>query len=344
MEITYASEKEELPRTLKEYPIGTFAQLSCNAGLELADDNSELVCNEDGNWDGQMGRCERVEEVTDEEEPKTTTSITTTLHRSTLPETPNPRTTTLRVELTTEREKILLPNITEQFWVELRNYLFHGCQAMTYQSVLCTVTKRSQFSDLSHSSPRVANEDDVKMILQRIANDPALEFMTVDTIYTDLTKGNAIPEDALRQFLAFSIDTIVWNFSNLEDYLGAGDHETIILLIKIVTPLFNNFQLKNNYEELFTIANITEIVTELPTTTTKKICLSSELPQFSNVVGEVVDGVVVYKCQESYKMKGEFVVHCGDSGNWEVMKSGSCQRQCGNLQMSVLMRPQSMRI
>lgn len=330
MEIIYSSDNGELSTNLREYPIGSFAQLECLDGTQLTTEMSELICNEDGEWDGEMGHCEVVSE-------KTTHPLEmspSTFYNSTYPAT----TTPTIYSPSTEYTKHLYSEIPEGFWSELRNYLFHGCQTTTYQSVLCRVTSRHRFSDLSYNPPRtVAGEADVLNVLRRVSSDPSVDLLTIDSFNDKVIAGNSIPEDSLRQFLSFSIDPIVWNYKSIHDL----DSEIVKLLFKIVSPVFKNFQLKYDFEDLFSSVPTSasaEITTEV---TTQKSCLLSLLPQLANGIHELVDGQVQYRCLETFKMVGNYEVTCGTNGNWELVGSGSCQRKCGLLQMPVVMKPQS---
>lgn len=353
MHITYASDKEELSNSQSEYPIGTFAQIDCLDESRLTEGNSELICTEDGEWDGQMPKCESVEDSTENrsiipsEPPKTTTISMEDEKFLFIPQ--NSSIATTKLDMTTEASKILLINIPERFWVEFRNFLFHGCQSTTYQSVLCKVTSRHRFLDLSHYPPKnAAGEKDVLEVLKRTASASDLHSLTIDSFYSRIIHGNLIiPEDSLRQFLSFAIDTIVWNFSNLSEYLQSGDHEVTNRLIQIVSPLFANFQLSYDFEELFgsiapptTMEVVTETVT--PKRVERKSCDMSQLPQLANGLYEMVNGKVVYKCQDTFRLKGEFLVTCDENGSWEVVKTGSCQKTCELLQMPAIMRPQSL--
>lgn len=351
MTISYTSDKEELSSSENEYPIGTFAQTECLDETELSGGISELICTEEGEWDGQLGSCEKVEMIT-----KKSTSVftqrTTTERYADIERTPeyiHPSSS----HIATTTESVTLSSfidIPERFWVELRNYLFHGCQASTYQSVLCKVTSRHRYSDISLKLPKVKIpkiENDAMRVLRTLSKDKQLNSLTLHTFYDRLilAQGDSIPEDTFRQFLSFSIDSIIWNHSSLEEFLQTNGEGVTGLLINIFTPVFRNFQLNYDYQELFSsIATPTSTEDQRPpetTTNLQRLCPLSELPQLVNGQHEMIDGQVVYRCLDTYKMNGDgFVVTCGDNGKWEVIKRGSCRKGCGLLQMPEIMRPQ----
>lgn len=352
MQITFASEKEELSKESSEFPVGTFAQIDCSDGSQLKGGNSEIICTEDGEWDGEMGMCE---EVLSEDDEKTTQQWTTTKAVEILSSSthyspsshasynPSSSSSSARLDVATEPARPLHSAIPERFWVELRNYLFHGCQATAYQSVLCRVMmSRPRFSDLSHNAAGPVTESEAFVILKRTSTDPSLNSLTIDSFYSRVVQGNSIPENSLRQFLSFSMDTIIWNY----DTLQLNDNELANLLTKIVKPPFENFQLNHDFEELFssipTSSSTAEVTAETATEKAKLSCAVSQLPELANGLYEVVDESVVYKCKSTFRMHGEFLVICGPSGRWEVTQSATCQRRCGLLQIPETMRPQSM--
>lgn len=354
--VIYTSDKEELSNGAQEYPIETFAQIDCLDGSRLTRGSSELFCTEDGQWDGPLGTCEAdEEEATRSSEISSSPARTTTFienentsnFRSYSPTTTDEATTT-----TMRSPKPPSSDIPERFWVELRNYLFHGCQAYSYQSVLCKVTSRPLFSDLSLKPPKEpfspADERNAMAVLGSVCADPQLPSLTIDSLYERLTRVTGkplLPEDSFRQFLSFSIDSIVWNHSHLAEYLQANAGGVAELLVQIVRPVFIHFQLHFDYEHLFSaIATPTSTEEDRDpetTTLTQRPCPLSELPPLPNGVHEVVDGGVVYRCLDTFTMDGDgFVVGCAENGSWAVVSRGRCRRSCGVLQMPESMRPQ----
>lgn len=333
-----------MERSNKDYPIGTFAQVEC---LDESEVSAELLCTEEGDWAGELPICgqQHIEHLTEQRMTTRTTDRSTTVTKS---EDISHSTSTILEMTAKEITQPITIDIPEQFWIEMRHYLFHGCQSVTYRSVLCKVSQTRKVSDLSHNSPKVASsviEQQATEVLKRMIKSSHLNSLTIDSFYAILIESHAklIPEDSFRQFLSFSIDNIVWNFPNLDSYLQLDNNELANVLVKIMSPVFNNLQSKYDLDELFssiTTPNI-ELFPESTTEVIEKTCSISSLPELPNGVVDIINGSPSYKCKDTFKMQGEFELTCGGDGVWVTTKTGNCQRKCGILQIPEVMKPQS---
>lgn len=291
--------------------------------------NSELFCNEDGEWDNTVPICAL---------PSTTEWITESTTVSERLSTSIPSTTMIAIEASPEN--LHISSIPEEFWSEMRNFIFHGCQSLVYKSTFCKAHSKDRYADLSESASQATAFDQAAQdLLLTTSDSPSLPTLTIASLYNRLfvSNNNRIPEDVFRRYISFGIDNIVWNYEALALNGQWMENELTPALLKIMTPIYKNFRRSYKYEEYFPATPTLE-----STTIADKSCRKSPLPELPNGFHELIEeNVAVYKCKDTFKMVGRYLVSCTQDGLWEITSHGSCQRKCGILQIPVDMQPLS---
>ncbi|GAB0087495.1 sushi, von Willebrand factor type A, EGF and pentraxin domain-containing protein 1 [Sergentomyia squamirostris] len=295
-----------------KYPPGTFIEFECTNETTL-EGQSLIVCDESGRWDFEAPQCV----------PTNNGSVSVE---------------SFEMEIVTKKivTEAKLPLLTrEDFWGELRTFLYQGCNEQGEINQVCKLHKNMVLRDLGelHLDENQSQNDEARLFgaIQTALLEEKENF-TVDNLMEKIFKYGTISreeEDLYRMLFCFSMDLVIWNTPyyfdpntpSFDDPSLDISEKLPLAIVKILQPVYEDYVKRNQGQE----------------------CLEQLLPQIDNsrIVGiykssgEIVSNLasfpigsrVMFQCESDFHMVGDFMAECSEGGVWTT-REGVCLRKC----------------
>jgi Sushi repeat (SCR repeat) len=312
--IIYATDKGQFNQSMKGYPFGTLAEFQCSENYALTGENL-INCLDNGQWDVAAPSCEPV-----------------------------------RV---TSHSEVLRRFPTKNFWINIRDYLFHSCHPKKVSRLCQNPKLHPTFDDLSDFEAPDTEEFqhmDQKLLslLKKADHSPELPSVAVEQFFdfllysgeAETTKMSEVEENSHRLVLCIYIDILTMDRDlTTGGYSAFNDHDNInetikYYLKKVMLPIYENF-LKREQEThrahsnaiLRLIASKAQELSAEKERNKAKTVVKCELPvlpentpiipldlQFSYSPGERIE----YRCDDGSAVPSGPVVsiQCLPTGQW----------------------------